>query len=52
MLAVHGYYEGTAFQPLEKTAVKPNQRLIITIMDDFVDAPQHAEAERLKKSSG
>ena len=49
MLAVHGYYDGTAFQPLEKTAVKPNQRVIITSMDDFVDAPQHAEAERLEK---
>lgn len=32
-----------------KTALKPNQRVIITIMDDFVDAPQHAEAERLEK---
>lgn len=48
-MAVHGYYDGTAFQPLEKATVKPNQRVIITSMDDFVDAPQHAEAERLEK---
>ena len=50
MLTVHGYYDGTAFQPLEKATVKPNQRVIITSMDDFVDAPQHAEAERLEKN--
>ena len=36
MLAVHGYYDGTAIKPLEKIAAKPNQRVIITIMDEFV----------------
>lgn len=37
MLAVHGYYDGVAIQPLEKITAKPNQRVIITIMDEFVE---------------
>ena len=37
MLAVQGYYDGTIIKPLEKITAKPNQRVIITIMDEFVD---------------
>ena len=48
MLAVQGYYDGVAFQPLEKTKVLPNQKVIITIMDDFVEKPKASEEERLK----
>ena len=42
MLAVQGYYDGTAIRPLEKITARPNQRVIITIMDDFVE-PVRAE---------
>ena len=49
MLAVQGYYDGTAFQSLEKTVVQQNQRVIITIMDDFVEAPKISQAERVRK---
>ena len=42
MLAVQGYYDGTAIRPLEKITARPNQRVIITIMDEFVD-PVRAE---------
>ncbi len=55
MLAIHGYYDGLSFQPLEKPRVKPNQRVIITIMDDFVDppkAPQKERAEKVKQLRG
>ena len=37
MLAVQGYYDGVAVRPLEKMPAKPNQRVIITIMDEFVE---------------
>ena len=37
MIAVQGYYDGAAIKPLEKIAAKPNQRVIITIMDEFVE---------------
>ena len=36
MLAVHGYYDGATIQPLEKIVAKQNQRVIITIMDEYV----------------
>ena len=48
MLAVQGYYDGAAFQPLEKTKVLPNQKVIITIMDEFVEKPKTTEEDRLK----
>lgn len=37
MLAIQGYFDGTVIQPLEKLTAKPNQRVIITIMDEFVE---------------
>lgn len=37
MLVVQGYYDGVIIKPLEKIAAKPNQRVIITIMDEFVE---------------
>ena len=48
MLAVQGYYDGATFQPLEKTKVLPNQKVIITIMDEFVPKPKTSEEDRLK----
>ena len=37
MVAVQGYYDGATIKPLEKIAAKPNQRVIITIMDEFME---------------
>ena len=48
MLAVQGYYDGAAFHALEKTKVLPNQKVIITITDEFVPKPKISEEERLK----
>lgn len=49
MLAVHGYYDGASFQALEEVMPKKNQRVIITIMDDFVDTSHNTDNERIKK---
>ena len=49
MMAVQGYFDGVSVQPLEKMDAKPNQRVIITIMDDFVEP---AEAARKKGIRG
>ena len=35
MLAVKGYYNGTAFIPLVPVKAKRNQSVIITILDDY-----------------
>ena len=37
MQAIQGYYDGTAIRLLEKISAKPNQRVIITIMDEYVE---------------
>ena len=49
MLAVNGYFDGAAFQPMEKTGAKINQRVIITILDDFAETGQEANDERAMK---
>lgn len=36
MTSVHGYYNGSCYVVDGDVAVKPNQRVIITILDDFV----------------
>ena len=35
MVSVNGYFDGNVVKPLEKIDAKPNQRVIITIMDEF-----------------
>lgn len=37
MLALQGYYDGNAVQTLEKIEAKKNQKLIITILDEFIE---------------
>ena len=37
MLTVQGYFDGVAIRPLEKMVAKPNQRVIITLVDEFVE---------------
>ena len=35
MLSVNGYYDGTGYITEGNVAVKPNQRVIITYLDEF-----------------
>ncbi len=37
MLAINGYFDGAAVRPLEKIDAKPNQRVMITVMDEFIE---------------
>ncbi len=37
MLALEGYYDGENVQALGKMQAKKNQKLIITILDEFVE---------------
>ncbi len=45
MVAVQGYYDGMSIKSFEKITAKPNQRVIITIMDEFVE-PDIAEEKK------
>ena len=48
MLAVQGYYDGTAIQTLEKINARPNQRVIITIMDEFLTPAINTERKSMR----
>lgn len=37
MLALKGYYDGKEFVPLEKVNLKPNQKVIITVLDEYIN---------------
>lgn len=49
MLAVTGYYDGTSIQALEEIKAQKNQRVIITIMDDFI-SPDLTKIKKEKMS--
>ncbi|MBR6029562.1 MAG: hypothetical protein IKP40_10815 [Clostridia bacterium] len=46
MVAIQGYFDGVTIRPLEELIAKPNQRVIITVMDEFV------EPDKLKQPKG
>ena len=48
MQAVHGYFDGSAVKPLEKLNAKPNQRVIITIMDEFIEPGKKSAAPGMR----
>lgn len=65
MVAVQGYYDGIAIRPIEKFDAKRNQRVIITIMDDYIESDtreentgirgilsQHANTSLIEKEKG
>ncbi len=37
MIAVQAYYDGNSIKPMEEITFKQNQRIILTVMDEFVD---------------
>lgn len=44
MFALQGYYDGNAVQTMEKIRAQKNQKLIITILDEFIEEiPVHRE---------
>ena len=45
MLAVAGYYDGIVVKPLEHLAAKPNQRVMITVIDDFISPDEQGVHE-------
>ena len=35
MLSLRGYFNGKEFVPIDKVDIKPNQKVIITILDEY-----------------
>ena len=48
MLAIQGYFDGMTIQPLEEVTAKPNQRVIITVMDEFIEPAKTDRAKSLR----
>ncbi len=46
MLALQGYFDGTTVQTLEKIHAQKNQKVIITVLDEFIE-----EVPKQKKGS-
>ena len=46
MIAIQGYYDGQTIRPLEDFSAVKNQRVIITIMDEFVETTRKQEAKK------
>jgi len=37
MLAVNGYFDGTSIQLLEEVHAQKNQKVIITVLDEYIE---------------
>ena len=48
MIAVKGYYDGTTIKPLEQFNAKPIQRVIITIMDEYIEPEKTARKQSMR----
>jgi len=48
MLALKGYYNGKEFVPLDKADVKPNQKVIITVLDEYVYIENNSVSDEIK----
>ena len=47
-MTIQGYYDGTNIRLLEEITAKPNQKVIITIMDEFVDPGKRSRKKNLR----
>ena len=47
-LTARGYYDGANVRLLEKIAAKPNQKVIVTIMDEFMEPAQQTSKKSLR----
>ena len=45
LIAVKGYYDGESIRTLEKVNAHKNQKVIITILDEYVEDEKHSAAE-------
>lgn len=48
MLSVNGYYDGNGYVTEGNVTVKPNQKVIITLLDDYVPVRPHRSISEIK----
>lgn len=52
MLSIRGYYNGSTYVALEPVKVKPNQKVIITILDEEKPQKEKISLEKLRSFVG
>ena len=48
MIALNGYYDGNGYVTEGNVAVKTNQKVIITILDDYMPVRHHRSLSEIK----
>ena len=48
MIAINGYYDGNGYVTEGNVAVKTNQKVIITILDDYIPVRPHRSLSEIK----
>lgn len=48
MVSVSAYYDGSAYIVQEDVAVKPNQKVIITLLDEFMPRRKKRSLEEIR----
>lgn len=48
MLAINGYYDGNGYVTEGNVVVKPNQRVIITLLDDYIPVRHKRSLKEIK----
>lgn len=48
MLAVQGYYDGVGIRFLDDIVAKPNQKVIVTVLDEFVEPSERERPGSLR----
>jgi hypothetical protein len=48
MATIEGYFDGKAFIPLEPLVVKPNQKVKITLLDDFLTEEKQKQLDQMR----
>jgi hypothetical protein len=48
MTSIHAYYDGQGYVTQDAVAIKPNQRVIITFLDDYVPTRNKRSLSEIK----
>ena len=51
-MTIEGYFDGKTFVPLEKLSLKPNQKVQITILDEFLTSEKQKQIARKRGKGG
>ena len=51
-MTIEGYFDGKTFVPLEKLSLKLNQRVQITILDEFLTSEKQKQLARKRDKDG